>query len=429
MRVLLVSANREKLPSPVVPLGPLSVAAALRDEHDVAFLDLCFEPDPHAALEASIESFDPEVIGIGLRNLRGGACDAADRLIAEYAGVVGLVREKSRAPIVLGGAAYSLRPQTLLTRLGGDYGIAGEGERSFRSVIDLLGRGGVPERITRAPAATAARPTDDLDRLAPPARELVDPRYYDLDGTDNVQTKRGCSFSCAYCDYPDLEGRTVRLRNPEAVADEVLERSTVPGITHVFFVDSVFNVPRVHALAICDALVERNSPLPWICYGSPVAFDEELVGGMARAGCQGVEIGSDAGTTRMLEKLNKPFSLAEIVRGHEILKHHGIQDCHTFVLGAFDETPDEARATLGFVEDLDPDAAIFILFTEDREAMTLGSAPHRDSILRLLADEAPRHKRWIVPELGIRFGDRIASIVRRRGLKGPSWLYLASRRS
>ena len=72
MRVLLVSANREKLPSPVVPIGILAVAAALRDAHDVRVLDLCFEDDPHAAATAAITAFDPEIIGLGLRNLHKG---------------------------------------------------------------------------------------------------------------------------------------------------------------------------------------------------------------------------------------------------------------------------------------------------------------------------------------------------------------------
>ena len=104
---------------------------------------------------------------------------------------------------------------------------------------------------------------------APPARDLVDPRYYEFDGTDNLQTKRGCAFACAYCDYPDLEGRKVRVRDPDAIADEMLARSKVPGVTHMFFVDSVFNVPRSHALAVCDAIVDAATRCPGFATGRP----------------------------------------------------------------------------------------------------------------------------------------------------------------
>jgi hypothetical protein len=221
----------------------------------------------------------------------------------------------------------------------------------------------------------------------------------------------------------------VRVRDPAAIAEEMVARSGVAGVTHMFFVDSVFNVPRSHALAVCAAIEHRHNPLPWVCYASPVALDEEVVRAMARAGCQGVEIGSDSGTPRMLAELKKPFTIEHIARARGLFREHGIHDCHTFVLGALDETPAEVQETLAFVERLNPDVAVFIVFMEDRETMTIGRARHRDAILRLLADEAPKRQGWVVPELGIRFGAKINDIVRRRGLKGPSWLHLARMRA
>jgi radical SAM superfamily enzyme YgiQ (UPF0313 family) len=441
MRVLLVSANREKLPSPVVPIGPLAVAAALRDAHDVRLVDLCFEDDPRGAVERAIAAMDPEVIGVGLRNLHTNAYDGMERLVAEYSDLVAWVRGASTGPIVLGGAAYSLQPETLLARLGGDYGVVGEGERAFRALVDRLSRGEKPSPIQRAVTSApdivrdrrlsrgASWPASDLDDLALPARDLVDPRYYAFDGTDNLQTKRGCAFACAYCDYPDLEGTKVRVRDPVSIAEEMVARSRIPGVTHMFFVDSVFNVPRSHAIAVCQEIERRGNPLPWVCYASPVALDKEVVRAMARAGCQGVEIGSDSGTPRMLAQLKKPFTIEHIASSRALFRQYGIHDCHTFVLGAMDETPEEVKETLLFVERLNPDVAVFIVFMEDRETMTVGRARHRDAILRLLAEEAPKRQGWVVPELGIRFGGKITDIVRRRGLKGPSWLHLARLRT
>jgi hypothetical protein len=436
----LVSANREKLPSPVVPIGPLAVAGALRDAHDVHLLDLCFEEDPRGAVERELASFDPEVVGVGLRNLHTNAYDGMERLLAEYRQLIAVIRASSKAPIVLGGPAYSLQPETLLSDLGGDYGVVGEGERTLRSLVDDLARGATPARIHRASATPPALvrprrlygganwPASDLDDLPAPARDLVDPRYYAFDGTDNLQTKRGCAFACAYCDYPDLEGTKVRVRDPVAIADEMVARAGVAGVTHMFFVDSVFNVPRSHAIAVCDEIERRGNPLPWVCYASPVALDEEVVSAMSRAGCLGVEIGSDSGTPRMLAQLKKPFSIEHITSSRDLFRKYRIHDCHTFVLGAMDETSDEVKETLSFVERLDPDVAVFIVFMEDREAMTIGRARHRDAILRLLADEAPKRQGWVVPELGIRFGAKINAIVQRRGLRGPSWLHLARMR-
>jgi hypothetical protein len=437
MRVLLVSANREKLPSPVVPLGVLSVAASLRDAHEVSVLDLCFEEDPHRALREALATFDPAIVGIGLRNLHTNAYDGMERLIAEYGALVATVRACSAARVVIGGAGFSLQPTTLLERLGGDHGVVGEGERAFRELVDTIARGSVPEKLVHGGAVSKSEGVlrirtsairSDLDLLPAPARDLTDPRYYKFDGTVNVQTKRGCAFQCTYCDYPDLEGRKVRVRSPDAIADEMLALSKEPGVTHAFFVDSVFNVPPAHARATCDALIARGTPLPWVCYASPVAFDDELVAAMARAGCVGAEIGTDTGTTTMLKRLRKPFSLDDVLQTRELFLRHEILDCHTFVLGAEGETAEEAHETLRFVDRLAPDIAVFIVFMEDRESMTVHRAQHRDALLELLAREAPRRPGWVVPELGIRFGAKVTKVVEREGLRGPAWLWLARQR-
>src|SRR5262249_44723515 len=153
--------------------------------HHVKVTDLCFADDPLAELTQAIAAFDPEVVGVGLRNLHTNAYDGTEQLIAEYRALVDTIRNLTKAPVVLGGAAYSLQPDTRLTRLGGDYGVVGEAERAFRNLVDNLASGREPPRLTRGAAADAIMrkplvrkasrwPSSDLDELLPPARDLVD---------------------------------------------------------------------------------------------------------------------------------------------------------------------------------------------------------------------------------------------------------------
>lgn len=441
MRILLVSANREQLPSPVVPLGILYVASAVRDAHEVEVVDLCFAEDPLQTVREAIARVRPEVVGLGLRNLHDNTYGNSEPLLAYYDDVSTVIRGAApSARLVLGGAAITLRPTSLLERLRADHAIVGEGERSFRGLVDRLSRREHVDRVVHGAVAdpdrllassklvkSIAQP-QPLDDIAWPARDLVDPRYFQVEGTDNFQTKRGCAFQCTYCDYPDLEGRKVRLRSPDAIADEMVARSKSPHVSHGFIVDSVFNVPRSHALSICEALEARGSTLPWVCYVSPASLDDGLVAAMARAGCIGAEIGTDSGSERVLTRLNKPFSLEQVRRVRDAFRRNGIADCHTFVLGAEDETIDEAKATLAFVRELDPDVAVFVVFMEDREEHAIRRARHREALLELLATEAPRCSGWVVPELGIRFGPKVTRLVRRQGIRGPSWVHLARQR-
>ena len=84
MRVLLVSANREQLPSPVVPLGLLYVAAAVRDAHEVELVDLCFADDPIHTIQERVAGFRPDVVGLGLRNLHDNTYGSSEPLLGYY---------------------------------------------------------------------------------------------------------------------------------------------------------------------------------------------------------------------------------------------------------------------------------------------------------------------------------------------------------
>ena len=74
MRVLLVSANREHLPDPIFPLGLAYVAAAAKNAgHDIDLVDLCFGRKPLQALERRVRRFQPQLIGLSIRNVDNAA--------------------------------------------------------------------------------------------------------------------------------------------------------------------------------------------------------------------------------------------------------------------------------------------------------------------------------------------------------------------
>ena len=63
----------------------------------------------------------------------------------------------------------------------------------------------------------------------------------------------------------------------------------------------------------CDEIALRKNPLPWVCYASPVAVDEEVVRSMARAGCEGVEVRRGD----LLAAVATEFAVTEIVGDDE----------------------------------------------------------------------------------------------------------------
>lgn len=434
MRVAFVSANRERLPDPVLPLGLLRVEAATPQRHARVFVDLCFEEDPHAVLTRALADFRPDVVAMGLRNVQDATYSDAERNILAYTDLAATLRSATSAPLVLGGAGFSVLPADILQRTGADLGVAGEGEGAFPALLDALETGTDPSAVPgvwrrigdRVQAPTVPSPFLDLGALPPVDLSHVDLRYLAEGAAWPVQTHRGCPLRCRYCTYPLIEGRTVRRFPVDAAADEMLRvREFFPNVAHFFVVDSVFNLPTDHARAVCRSLRDRRVGVPWTCYANPIGFSAGLAEDMAAAGCVGVEVGADSGLDHVLTALDKGFSAADIRTLHDHCVRVGIKDCQTFLLATPGETLDDVRRTLDFITDLQPFCAILMLWRDDRVSVDPVLRAARESFEEaasvLIRERAAAEPRWTVPSLGIRFGTRLFRALRRRGRTGPLW--------
>jgi radical SAM superfamily enzyme YgiQ (UPF0313 family) len=323
MKVLLVATNRERSPYPVAPLGALCVTAAGRAAgHAVEFLDLGLAANPARALRRALAKADYQAVAFGIRNLDNCWAFAPRSYFDEVQQLVETARQAFPGPVILGGTGFSVSPHGWMKRLRPDCGVIGEGERVFPEVLARLESGRSLEGLEGV--LTAPKPGNPVSMLSAPAiprlGELPFPahelcgykRYVRKGGFVGIQTKRGCPFRCSYCIYPNLEGRRYRLREPAAVVEEVEKVVVGSKVRDFFFVDSVFNDPRKHALAICRELARRKLPARWNAFCNPVGFDAELAHAMAEAGCSGVEFGLDVATPKMLTALGKPFGQEEI---------------------------------------------------------------------------------------------------------------------
>lgn len=437
MRVAFISGNREKLPDAVIPLGILWVAASLPDRHAKIMLDLCFEDSPLEVVRDRLVAFAPEVVAVGMRNIQSADYSGTADTIAYYEQLLAAIRACTAAPIVMGGSGFSVMPGDLMRRLRPDYGIAGEAEKSFPALIEALESGvgfsaiGNLHRFVDGELVSnpPARGFLDMDTLPFPDRSLVDPRHYAEYGIEGVQTKRGCPLRCEYCTYPIIEGRVGRTRAPSVVVDELESiLRDQPALKHVFFVDSVFNLPRAHAKSVCREMIERDVKIPWTCYANPLGFDAELAKLMKAAGCAGMEVGADSGSDRLLDALGKGFTTEQIRSLSRLAKEEGIPDCHTFLLGTPGEDFDDVQRTLEFILDLDPFSAILMAWVDDYEALDPELARERrklrESVLELLDARKSEFPWWSIPSLGVNYDPALFSILRKRGFHGPLWQHI-----
>ncbi len=427
MKLLLVATNRESAPYPVAPLGALCVAAAARAAgHEVQFLDLGLEASPGKALQKALASGEPQAVALSIRNLDNCFVLAPRSYFDEARELARTVRRSFKGPLILGGSGFSVSPRGWMKRLEADCGVTGEGERALTEVLARLETGrslegieGVMEREARGAGCGApARAIERLGELPLPAHDLCRyGKYLGRGGSVSVQTKRGCPFGCVYCIYPQLEGRRYRLRPPDAVVDEIETVVKNARLRHFFFVDSVFNDPREHALAVCAGLSRRRLPMRWMAFCNPVGFDAELARAMALAGCEGLEFGIDAATPKMLAELRKPFGQDEIRTGMKAAHDAGLPFAVHLLFGGPGETWPDVEEAQKFLNGCAPANSIFAGFgIRVYEGTALEAIAVREGVLPEEHDLfEPAY--YVSPQLAEHASENIDRIARRR----PEW--------
>ncbi|MDR0477300.1 MAG: cobalamin-dependent protein [Desulfobulbaceae bacterium] len=219
MRILLISGNRETRGAMTpLPLGLACVAATTaRAGYDVEVLDLLQTPDWATVIQTALTVAQPDVIGLSVRNIDDQAMVNTRFLLAPLQDIVALCRNLCDAPIVLGGAGFSIFPESALTYLGADMGIAGDGEVAFPQLLSWLenGRRNAPPAgvyLADTPPAHHQPRGDgaDLDSLALPEPGLWLQATLDPTWPIPVQTRRGCPNDCCYCSTSAIEGRRRR---------------------------------------------------------------------------------------------------------------------------------------------------------------------------------------------------------------------------
>lgn len=446
MKVFLISPNRETLPDPVFPIGLAYIASALRNSgHEVQVADLCFVHDIEDTLKQSLLRYQPDVIGISFRNIDDVSYPRSVSYLPLYREVIAVCRRYSNSPVIAGGSGFTIMPDEFMSNLDIDYGIVGEGEAAIVRLMKYLSVGGSLPQGVVTPINGNNRPYRSAEwKTLIPGRDLFNANeYYEKGGMLNVQTRRGCPFRCIYCSYPRVEGARMRSRDPSDVVKEMEEVTGRTGARHFFMVDSVFNYPREYALRFCREVISRGLKIKWNCYANPGLMDPELVDFMLRAGCTGIEFGTDSLVDTLLGNLKKGFTYKQVKEVSRICMEAGMKYCHFIFLGSPGEGIEEATINIERLSALNADSSVLMagirifpgtglaLRAHEELGMDMKRIglepvyyispkilPEMENIIRQISS---RHPSWILPGFGVNFNERLQSLLRKSGIKGGLW--------
>ena len=229
--------------------------------------------------------------------------------------------------IWLGGPEVSYDAEKVLSELPeAELVMLGEGEETFRQLVELAERTGADERelqwkksLASIRGITYRTEEGNLCTTGPAPLMNLDElpfSYENLEGLEHriiyYESSRGCPFSCSYC-LSSID-KKVRFRSLELVKKELgffLERK----VPQVKFVDRTFNCKKSHSMEIWRYLLEHDNGVTNFHFEvSADLLDEEelaLIGQM-RPGLIQLEIGVQTTYPETIAEIRRRMDLEKL---------------------------------------------------------------------------------------------------------------------
>jgi radical SAM superfamily enzyme YgiQ (UPF0313 family) len=348
---------------PYVPLGILYLCSHLRNKgFDVDVFDTTFSS--FDALRSHLQTERPSVLGI-YANLM------TRKNVVE---ILGIARAAGWRTVVGGPEPGAYISEYL--EAGADVVVLGEGEVTMENLLPALGSGNRLDLQSKLRAVSGIAFLDEaghvyqtgpreqianIDAQPWPARDAVDvQRYVDTwrkahgKGSLSFITARGCPYHCRWCSH-QVFGKTHRRRKPVAVVDEVewLLNTYKPDM--VWIADDVFTIHHGWLRAYAAEMRKRGLRIPFECISRGDRINAEIADLLAELGCFRVWIGSESGSQKILDAMQRGVTVQQVQSAVDLCKSRGIQTGMFLMWGYEGEELEDIEATIEHVKRSDPD--------------------------------------------------------------------------
>lgn len=354
MRVLLIQSLNGSNEPLIFPLGLCYLAAHL--PNDIKIFDMNTAKEPYKDLVNELKRIKPDVVGISLRNIKVAAPGTHYSCFAPHQETIKIIKKCSPgAVLIAGGPAFSLYGEIIMRQLPEiDLGVFGEGEESFREILENLDHPekvrGIYYRRNGEIYFTGYQDWLPFEKLRWPRRNLLDINgYFKNPFGIGVQTKRGCILKCIHCSDRYLVGSKIRLRSPQDVVDELEVLVKANGVKSISFVDQIFNIPLTHAQEICQEIIKRRLSFRWVAWFNAKYITEEFIRLVKESGCAQLSFSPDSASNKVLRKLKKGFDERDLLRTYKIAKKVGIPVEYHFMINCPGENLKSLFKTLSFI--------------------------------------------------------------------------------
>ena len=243
-----------------------------------------------------------------------------------------------------------------------------------------------------------------LPRISPKTmRRFAKPNF----GT--AETSRGCPFACSFCTIINVQGRKMRERSPESIAEMARRNYFDHGITFYFFTDDNFARKKLWRETFEEIikLREEGIKISFMMQVDLARKPKDFVGLAAEAGCTQVFIGMESVNPQNLKAEGKGQNHVEEYQ--EIINewHAAGIVVHTgYIIGLPFDTKVQVPQDIRYLMDvIGPDQASFFMLTP-----LPGSHDHR---------EMKKRGEWMDPDFNKR--DSFHATIEHPNMTSEEW--------
>jgi radical SAM superfamily enzyme YgiQ (UPF0313 family) len=380
--------KERQIMKPYPPLGILYLASHLRaKKFEVEVFDTTFSSWPE--FQKLLTSTRPAVLGV-YANLM-----TRSRVVR----ILGAAKETGWKAVVGGPEPGAYIEEYLAA--GADVVVIGEGETTLEELLPALKIGSCQElervsgiafrgddgRVHRTPPR---QQIPDIDGQPWPSRESISmERYLETwrqhhgAGSVSLITARGCPYHCRWCSHA-VYGKTHRRRSPVSVVDEVEWILKRYGPDMLWIADDVFTIHHGWLGRFAAEMKRRGLSIPFECISRADRLNQHVADLLADLDCFRIWIGSESGSQRILDAMERGVTVAEVQNAVELCRSRGIQTGMFLMWGYEGEELNDIEATIHHVKRSNPD--IFLTTV----AYPIRGTPYFDQV----ADQVVSPKSW-----------------------------------
>ncbi len=353
------------------PLGLMYLATCLKEKsHNVSILDQAACNYNNNEVIEWIKRGDPDIVGFSV-------------ICASIKNTILISKEiKTWNPnikIILGNYLATFYAYKILKKYNWiDICVRGESEKIFTELIEKLETNkniseinGITYRYNgKIKENQQHKIIKNLDELPFPDRSLIPDVYKNrICGIDITKRKfttivssRGCPYSCNFCGCSAFSQYHWRTRSVDNIIQEIRQLEG-QGYREILFVDDNFTLNKKRVVDLCNKIKNEHLDIAFTCDGRVDNSTTNFLRTMKDANFEIIMFGIESSSQRILNYYNKMITPEMSKIAIKNARKAGFRFIiSSFMIGAFDETYDEAINTLKFISKLDIDFP-HIIFT------------------------------------------------------------------